>query len=457
MSWQSELGEEIVFKSPSSRKAGGPGSGLLDKVKSTASSMADKYNPMGTGQSGTFTAKWRADKRSFERKIGQFDAPHAKGTIVQDLGPKSSLWPLTCYFDGMYHHRDARNFMKALFDERELWEVKHPVHGTLLLQLISAEEDSSPTEYGNYTIINMQWIEPATDEVVVSPEETLFSTLTKIMNVADGCMNALAQLRTDLFSAISFALGMFNKISGFLGKTLKELAATKAQVLDAFETARASFEGAKNVFDYDDPDTTDMSVALINMSRAPLDASTEYGERQTAYESYANELFTAAPKGTSADDRNAALALEFGATLALMAGAQIVVTTEYKTRPEVVMAIDRTTAFFNSVVRRLEAVQELYKDLTIDRQYFSQTQTYHDLIRLYTLVFQYLILQFYNLKIEKKIILRKDRNPLEIAITEYQPNPDEIDYYYSLLLESNDLHGNEIILCPAGKQLRIYV
>jgi len=450
VSWQNETRDVIVFKSPSARKKGE--SSLTDDLKAGL----NKYNPLGGAQSGTFECLWRNNKRSFERKLGQFDPPKFKGTIVQDLEPKSTLWPLTVYFDGINHQRDAANFYDELFKESGDWEVVHPVHGTLILHLISAEESTDPVESGNYTQFDTQWIEPANAERVVSLEETLLGTLAKIMNVAEDCMTMLTQLRTDIFSNITAALGTFNKISGFMSRTISGICATVTMARNAFDDAKATFNGALSAFDYSDPDTTDMSAAMTNMSLAPLDGSTDYQTRSSAYSALADEIFTLAPATTTEEDHNKVVVIEFGATLTLMAAAQIAATSQYQSRSEVIAAIDGAAAFFNSVVARIEAIQDMYSELDIERQYFSQTATYTNLIQLYTLVFQYLLAQFYNLKTEKRFRLKKARSPLEIAVTEYQPNIEDIDYYHDLFIRSNNLHGNDILILPAGREVIIY-
>lgn len=424
MSWQNETRDEIKFTSP---------------------------------EGNTFYALWRSNKRSFERKLGMFDPPKFKGTIVQDLEPKSTLWPLTVYFDGMYHHKDAQDFYNALYNESGQWEVVHPVHGPLILQLISAEEDANPVEAGNYTQFDTQWIEPANAERVVSLDESLISTLTTIMNIADDCMTMLTQLRTDIFSNITAALGTFSKIAGFMSRTISGICATVAMARDAFDDAKATFNGALSAFDYSDPDTTDMSAAMTNMSLAPLDGSTDYQTRSSAYSTLADQIFTLTPTTTTEEDHNRVVVIEFAATLTLMAAAQIAATSQYQSRAEVITAIEGAAAFFNSVVARIEAIQEMYSELDIERQYFSQTATYTNLIQLYTLVFQYLLAQFYNLKTEKRFRLKKARSPLEIAITEYAPSVEDIDYYHDLFIRSNNLHGNDIEILPANREVVIYV
>ena len=67
MSWESRLGKDIKFVSPSGRE---------------------------------FTALWRGDDRTKSKKIGAFSPPKRKGTILQDLDVDATIYPLTIIFDG---------------------------------------------------------------------------------------------------------------------------------------------------------------------------------------------------------------------------------------------------------------------------------------------------------------------------------------------------------------------
>jgi len=442
MSWENELRTEVVFRSPSYVAA--TTTGIISTIKSKV---------LGVG--GEYRALWRNNERSFERKLGQFDPPKFQGTIVQDLGVKSMLYPLTVYFDGIFHHRDADAFVKALYSEPGQWEVIHPVRGPLILQLVSCREVMDPTENGNYTEIETQWIEPANVERLISPAELIADTLSTILALAEDASTVLTQLRSDIYSAIQAAINTFNKIAGSLDSLTGGLSSTSAIARDSYDSARATFNSAISDFGVDNPDSVDVAAGLVNMALAPIQASTDFSDRQSAYENLVDAIFALTPATTTRDDYNKVVAQEFGITLALMATAQIVVSSEYGSRADVVAAMDNVTEFFNSVIERIEAIQAQFNALDIDMQYYSQLATYTTLVNLYTLVFQYLLSQFYNLRAEKRFTLKRARSPIEITVAEYGSLGDA-DANYDLFVRSNNLSGNDILLVPAGREVVIY-
>jgi len=110
-----------------------------------------------------FTAKWKGNPRKKEKKLGIFEFPLVNGNIVQDLASQSSYYTLTIYFDGLNHDLNASAFFEVC-DEIGTWQVYHPVHGFVELQLIRVEEDNDPVESGGITVVTTEWIEPL-DEV----------------------------------------------------------------------------------------------------------------------------------------------------------------------------------------------------------------------------------------------------------------------------------------------------
>jgi len=422
MSWENELKEEIRFTSP---------------------------------QFNIFTALWRNNERSVEKKLGLFDSPKFKGTIVQDLESKSVRYPLNVYFEGIFHNSEAEDFFNALDSESGQWEVIHPVKGPLILQLISAREIMSPVDNGNYTEFQTEWILPANSTRLISPDELAASILSSALNAIDDALLVLAQLRADLYSAVQSAINTINKVAGFMDKVLGELVATNALVEDSYLSARKALDDAIAAYSVDSSDTGDMGNALVDTGTSPVNISEDFNQRFTSYSDLNTEIFTLTPDATTPDDYNAIVAQEFNVTIMLIAIAQIVATSIFTTRTQIISAIENLTDIFNNSIAALDEVQDNFSDLDIDFQYFSETQTYTSLINLYTLVLKYLITQFYNLKIEKRFILKRERSPLEIAVTEYG-SLGESDFYYDLFLSSNELSGNDILTLPAGREVVIY-
>jgi hypothetical protein len=330
------------------------------------------------------------------------------------------------------------------------------VKGPLILQLISAREVIAPVSNGAYTEIESQWIEPANIERLISPSELAGSIVSQTLNAVQDALTTLAQIRADAYSAIQAAVNGFSAVAGLVDSIIQSVTSTVAIAQDAYESARTAFNAAITAFTIDDPDSDDVGTALYNMVSAGVDTSADFGLRFTTYENLITDIVQELPDGTTADDYNKVTSIEFSITAALIAIAEVVSTSTYTSRVEVVTAIDNITQIFNSAVEELEAVQDHFINLDIDQQYYSQTLSYTALVQLYTLCLQYLIAQFYNLRAEKRFTLKKSRSPIEITVTEYGTLGED-DENYDLFLNSNNLTGNDILILPAGHEVVVYV
>jgi len=405
-----------------------------------------------------FSALWKGGKRTGERKLGIFDPPNFNGTIVQDLGVKSIQYPLTIFFQGLNHHKEAESFIESCKKERGVWIVIHPTKGTLNLQLVSFEEDIQPVENGNFTQCDLVMFEPANIETTISAQESITQTLSNVLAVIEDSIAQAKQLRSDLYAAVQAAANMINKISG-LANDLKNLSATDAIINDAWLSAKSSLSLLVTQFQSDasDEDTIDlMCQALIDVIAIPLESSSDFTARFSAYEDFSESVTNLSPPSNTPEDYNKAIFQEFGIMAILISICRIIVTSDFTVRSEIIAAMDDITAIFNGMIAAIEDVQSNFTDLDIDKQYFSQMQSYTSLQKLFSSTMIYLTSQFFNLKTEKRFTLKKTRSPIEITVTEYGSLGDD-DANYKLFLQSNNLYGKDILILPAGREVVIYV
>jgi len=422
MSWQNELRPVIKFTSP---------------------------------QGSKFTALWRNNERTTEKKLGIFDIPKFQGTIIQDMGIKSTSYPLTFYFDGINHHTESERFSTSC-GEYGQWTVIHPVKGPLVLQLVDWTENIAPVDNGSYTEFTSNWILPANIERIISADELATSTLAKTLNSIEDAQTSFQQLRADAYAAVQAAVNVLNKIGGLSNTILGELAATSAITQDSYESANQSFRNAVDAFGVDSPDAGPVAVALIDLFLSTVEVNTDYSGRFSSYSDMLDAAIGERPVSNTVEDYNRALSAELAIIGVLIAIAQVIITSEFTTRREVVSAMDNITEVFSRAVSSIEQTQDIFSVLSLDRQFYALIKVYTNIIDLYSTVMKYLITQFYSLRTEKRFTLKNDRSPLEITVTEYG-SLGNADSNYDLFLTSNRLSGKDIIQLPAGQEVVIYV
>jgi len=150
-----------------------------------------------------------------------------------------------------------------------------------------------------------------------------------------------------------------------------------------------------------------------------------------------------------------ALINEVFITATISAIAREISNATPETRSESV-AIIRAFAEYSSEVSTVTDVANAQTaGLNIESQYFGGVATQEAIFDITALIERYLLLLMYNLKVERTIVLERDRYPMEIAITEYGLNGWKDDYFF-LFLRTNKLIGREIMLLPAGREVKIY-
>jgi len=108
------------------------------------------------------------------------------------------------------------------------------------------------------------------------------------------------------------------------------------------------------------------------------------------------------------------------------------------------------------VTNNLDASQVLFEGSSIDRQYFSQSQSYSVAARMNALTVAYLLRAAFDLKVEKRFVLTRARNPVTVTIEEYGSLGKD-DLFLDLFNASNKIQGNEFIMMTKDRELVVYV
>lgn len=330
MSWESQVSEQILFLSP---------------------------------ELNVFKALWKNGDRSAAKKLGVFDPPKFRGSIVQDMDVKSISYPITCYFDGFTHIKDAAKFEKALHTEKGKWDIGHPVYGSLSLQLVDWKQTNDPTGDAAVTIFETNWIEPAELTALTSAPEIGALTLLEILDaISDGILQ-LQQLRTDLYSAVQSALNIINRIAGIANTVMSELAATQNLINDSWNEAKntlATVQEAWKDSPFDQVLQSDLGQSFIDVISIPLEASDNYDIRFDYYNKLLDGIKATAPTGVSPEDYNKALFHELAIVGVMTSASKIIVTSEFKTRSEIISAMEKTTTLYGDCINSLDEIQERF-------------------------------------------------------------------------------------------------
>jgi prophage DNA circulation protein len=443
--------------------------GLLDKIKDIFFKGPDSWDErladtidFTSPEGNRFSAKWRRGPRTLDKKLGVFDYPKVKGSIVQDLDTVSSRYDLNFFFDGKDNDIEANRFF-AVCKERGTWGITHPVHGFFEMQLITVTEIDAPVDSGNITEITSVWIEPIDPDTLKTGRE-LFGFVDDRVNdlnvsALQEFANKVSQATETLKQGIRTAT---NGIENISEATLGPLASVVDSIDDAF---RAIQDGIQDTLNATVLQVEALAGQIQGLIQTPLFASNDIGDRLNTYDDLTERFAETLPGGSesttpstaTADERKNQIAVsEVSMVAGLGALGQIVTSGTLQTKAQTVEAAEQVLTTYNTILSSLEAQQDLFQDVLAPEQFFVQTESYVNALALLGSIFEYLQTVAFDLAVEKRFILDRPRAPIEIAITEYG-GPGEDDANINLFYESNQLSGGDNLILPAGREVVVYL
>lgn len=419
MSWKERFQKKIIFTSPTSQ---------------------------------VFEAYWRKSERTFNRKIGTFSYPDVNGTFTQDLKAGGFVYPINAWFVGENHDLLGKQFIEALFIERGVWIVNHPVWGIRKLQLLSATEGVDPTGFGNITRITTRWQESIlTSESVTQQQQTESATQIiddyvqiSIDDFAEKVNTSTASLRQAIISTSS-------NIIEIVKTELTEIAKQDQDIFNLFTGIEAAF---LNTIDQEFLDVVAMAGQVINYVLAPVQAITNIKTRIDVYSRLLANLLQITISTPTEENTNIILTAEISASAVVAASILSSISGQLDNRQDSIIVIESLTLQFEDLTNSFDDAQILYNSSPVDLQYISQAKTYQELFKALYAAVRSLLEDSTNLKIEKIISIDKPTSPLSVIINNYENLEDEtLDFFIS----TNNLSGQNILLLPAGSEAVVYI
>jgi hypothetical protein len=394
-----------------------------------------------------FSPLWAGSPRSFTKKLGRFNFPKVKGTYIQDLDVSGDVYPMTVFFEGKDHDKDANKFFIAC-KERGRWSVTHPVHGLLSLQLSSVEEQSDPIGSGNITAFTLEFLESINlEDIGKIPNVKALTEQQIFLTNAAHAFQLVNKAITDTFAAVAVITDTLESAQIIINTVLSPLRTLSNSVNDAINGINTSITNTLNAAILDPLMIAGQFQQLIQL---PSLIITNIDSKINLYEKIIDQVFE-----LEVDSINGAATVELITTACITAIAQSSINGSINSRSEAMNINDNIYNTFIGVTDNLDAYQVLFRNLPIEKQYFSQTPSFTDTTKLVALAIRNINSQIFNLAVERRFKLKKCRSTWEIAVNEYQgTGKDDANIYK--YIETNNLHGKDILILPPGREVVIY-
>jgi len=435
--------------------------GLIDQIKDILANGPNDWrarvretieltSPEGTN----FSAKWQSGPRDFDKKLGVFLYPKVKGNIVQDLDANSTRYTTKLFFDGEQNDKDANKFFLAC-RETGTWQITHPIHGFLELQLVSVRELNDPVGSGNVTEIDVQWIEPLDPLTLKTASELAAQLDEKIKDLNTNAAQQFADNLNQKSEAFSRAIESATTKATLITNTVTKPLFDSIDALDNAITAIQ--QGINDVKTQTTILTDSLAGQLQQLTQLPSLGIGDGQSKSKVYSDLVDGLVGVLPITIRQPEiaRNEAAVSELCMVAAIGAVAKVATVSTLVTRAQAIKLADSITELFDTVTEKLDESQTDFEDQDFVTQYFSQTQTYKTASDLIATANQYLLTLAPSLQVEKRIILDRPRAPIEITISEYG-DLGEDDSNFDLFIETNELKGDEILMLDRGVEVVVY-
>lgn len=397
-----------------------------------------------TSPSGiVFNPKWIKNPRSREKKIGLFNYPDVKGTIVQDLEVNSTKYPLTVYFDGPDNDIDGDDFFEAT-GEKGRWQVQHPVKGGLLLQFTSVEEAIDPVGSGNVTAFSIQAIEPISDTVVISTAELQNRISDAIANLNDvestgfleNVSNALGNAKTAVNNASK-------KVKATIDKVLGPLKQLNDDINSAFDSISRSVE---SIIDDVTSFPGEFAGGIQNLVQLPATIAVSTTQKLDIYKNLISENLN-----LDGDTKGVFAVKSLVLSACVGALADMASNTDAGVRTEILSQIDLISEQFDNIVNSLDSDMDKVNTTKIEEQYISMEGSFPQNLLSTALAINFLLKGSLDLSVEKRFTLKEYTAPIMLTIDQY--GTDELlDFFY----ETNSIENEEFVLLAPGKEVIVF-
>lgn len=418
----------------------------------------DMTSPSGK----TFAPKWVGNPRSLEKKLGIFAYPKLRGNVVQDLEVNSARYPLTLYFDGKDNDLKAAEFFEAA-RESGPWDVVHPVHGYVQLQLISITEQVQPVTSGGITVFDTDWIEPIDPDELVTARELQSKTDEAIkdlnVNAAQQFANNISQRAEALVNAIQSASGLVSAIMETATSPLFDSLDALNSVVNATQIALQSTTTQSEII------ADSLAGQIQQLAQLPALGSGTGSSKLDAFSDVIDAVserlpLTGLPSSEDVEiikNQVAVYELTLNATVGAMAKAAI--TSTLVTRADALLLAERLADLFDGITDALDATQEAFDGQPADLQYSSNGLAFADANNALTLATRYLLAVAPDLKIERRQVLDEPKTPVQIVLEAYGElgtDGELLDLFIEANKLGDTLDGNGILVLDRGTEVVTY-
>lgn len=398
-------------------------------------------------------------EKNFSHKVGEFQFSDLKGSYFQDNDITSDGLPFRCHFAGPDYDLDANDFEEALREKGHAF-LLHPVYGTKLVQPITIRRSDNPQGRGGIGSFDIQFqetielqpnqtteynVEKAGDE---KDEMNLQAALQFAENIINDTQNKITEIKSTIRSKINLAKDIMEKVAFLNEEIANSFTVGVNDMLDNLDTIiEEPFNFAQqmqNVFQ--------QPILATEARLTRLDAYKDMIESMLQLDGTGNSLLAA----RTVNDvlRNDVVIAEVFASAAMAAIIYSSSLSEYQNRKDAFDSISIINTNFDLMSNTLDVIQGKFTGELLFDQYFSRSLSFSVSRTFQQSVNADIQRRSLDLKIEKRITLKKNTHYLTLCAENYNSIENDILEFFE---NTNNMTGDDYYILRKGREVILYI
>ena len=399
-----------------------------------------------------FEFQWEEVEESFDHKSSVFRFPEKDGAEIQSLGVGEHRFPITAFVAGDDYDIEAQKFMDIL-EERGNGILIHPIYGRKSVQPTNIKRTDKPISDGNQAVISVLFLE---SKEILAKETVQDKKKTIEKNQDDFDIETPEefenQKRSDSAQDLANSQARFERNISSIDSFLGPVAALNEEVNASFTAIKLSLNN--NLTDLVGKPLT-LASQIIALIKTPARIVQSLSLRIQGYKDLATELRNRATINSITNDtRNSLLEARFLLSSCVSGMAETILLENYITKESALTAAFELSDFHDVNRDFIELQEGNFNSTSLELLLYGDSEESKNLTAIVEETGNLLSSASFNLQQERTIVLNRERNIIELTFELYG-NLD--NNTLDLLIDSNNLTGEEIILLPREKEIVYYV
>jgi hypothetical protein len=397
--------------------------------------------------------------KSFSHKTGEFQFSDLRGTYLQDLDITSDRYSVRCHIAGPDYDKDADDFEEGL-KEKGHGFLLHPVYGTKNVQVVSVRRRDDPQTRGGIATFEIEFaetielqpsqtteynVETAGDDI----EEMNFQAALEFAeNIINDTQNKITEIKATIRSKINLAKDIMAKVAFLTEETANLFTSGVDDMLTNLDTI------IEEPFNF--------AQQMQRVFQAPILATQARLTRLDAYVQMLNTMLEIDGTGKSLLEnktpnditKNDIIIAEVFSSAAMSSIIYSSSLSIYQNRKEAFETTDLIKTNFDLMTNTLDKLQANFTGKLLFDQYFSQSQSYFATNTFLLNVIADIQKRALELKIEKRIELKKSTHYLSLCAEYYNSISNETLEFFET---TNNMTGDDFFILKKGREVILYL